>query len=40
VRLDVHHNTYERYGDESIFDLVALCDRCHELFHGVVADAS
>jgi 5-methylcytosine-specific restriction endonuclease McrA len=40
VRLDVHHNTYERYGDESIFDLVALCDRYHELFHGVVADAS
>jgi 5-methylcytosine-specific restriction endonuclease McrA len=40
VRLDVHHNTYERYGDESIFDLVALCDRCHELFHGIVEDAS
>jgi len=40
VRLDVHHNTYERYGDESIFDLVALCDRCHELFHGVMQDAS
>jgi 5-methylcytosine-specific restriction endonuclease McrA len=40
VRLDVHHNTYERYGDESIFDLVALCDRCHELFNGGVQDAS
>jgi 5-methylcytosine-specific restriction endonuclease McrA len=40
VRLDVHHNTYERYGDEGIFDLVALCDRCHELFHGIVEDAS
>lgn len=40
VRLDVHHNTYERYGDESSFDLVALCDRCHELFHGIVEDAS
>jgi 5-methylcytosine-specific restriction endonuclease McrA len=40
VRLDVHHNTYERYGDESTFDLVALCDRCHELFHGIVEDAS
>jgi hypothetical protein len=24
VRLEVHHNTYERYGDESIFDLVVL----------------
>jgi hypothetical protein len=40
VRLDVHHNTYERYGDESTFDLVVLCDRCHELFHGIVEDAS
>ena len=40
VRLDVHHNTYERSGDESIFDLVALCDRCHALFHGIVEDAS
>jgi 5-methylcytosine-specific restriction endonuclease McrA len=40
VRLAVHHNTYERYGDESTFDLVVLCDRCHELFHGIVEDAS
>ena len=40
VRLDIHHNTYERYGDESTFDLVALCDRCHELFHGIMQDAS
>jgi 5-methylcytosine-specific restriction endonuclease McrA len=40
VRLDVHHNTYERYGDELVFDLVVLCDRCHELFHGIVEDAS
>lgn len=40
VRLDVHHNTYERYGDESDFDLVALCGGCHGLFHGVVEDAS
>ena len=22
------------------FDLVVLCDRCHELFHGIVEDAS
>jgi 5-methylcytosine-specific restriction endonuclease McrA len=40
VRLDVHHNTYERYGDESIFDLVVLCDRCHALIHGLAEDAS
>ena len=40
VRLDVHHNTYDRYGDESTFDLVVLCDQCHGLFHGIVEDAS
>jgi 5-methylcytosine-specific restriction endonuclease McrA len=40
VRLDVHHNTYDRYGDESTFDLVALCGGCHERFHGIVEDAS
>jgi 5-methylcytosine-specific restriction endonuclease McrA len=40
TRLDVHHNTYERYGDEDTFDLVALCGGCHELFHGIVEDAS
>jgi hypothetical protein len=40
VRLDVHHNSYERYGDESPFDLIVLCARCHALFHGIVADAS
>ena len=39
-RLDVHHNAYDRYGDESAFDLVALCGGCHELFHGIVEDAS
>ena len=40
VRLDVHHNSYARYGDESPFDLVVLCDRCHALFHDPVEDAS
>jgi 5-methylcytosine-specific restriction endonuclease McrA len=40
TRLDVHHNTYDRYGDEGPFDLVALCGGCHELFHGIVEDAS
>jgi 5-methylcytosine-specific restriction endonuclease McrA len=40
VRLDVHHNSYEKYGDESTFDLVVLCDQCHKLFHGIVEDAS
>jgi len=40
ARLDVHHNTYVRYGDESTYDLIALCCGCHELFHGIVEDAS
>jgi 5-methylcytosine-specific restriction endonuclease McrA len=39
-RLDVHHSSYERYGDEDPFDLIVLCAQCHELFHGVVEDAS
>jgi 5-methylcytosine-specific restriction endonuclease McrA len=39
-RLDVHHNTYDRYGQESVFDLVVLCDRCHALFHGPLDDAA
>jgi 5-methylcytosine-specific restriction endonuclease McrA len=40
ARLDVHHNTYDRYGDESAFDLVTLCGECHGQFHGIVEDAS
>jgi hypothetical protein len=40
VRLDVHHDSYKRYGDENTFDLIVPCDRCHELFHGIVEDAS
>jgi hypothetical protein len=40
ARLDAHHNTYERYGDKSILDLVVLCHRCHEVFHSTLRDAS
>jgi len=40
TRLDVHHNTYDRYGDESDFDLAVMCGRCHERYHGIVEDAS
>lgn len=28
-----HHLTYERVGAELLFDLIALCDRCHERCH-------
>ncbi|HSQ51975.1 MAG TPA: hypothetical protein VLL94_11995 [Nitrospiraceae bacterium] len=30
----VHHLTYERAGREMLFDLVAICDACHEAVHG------
>ena len=40
ARLDVHHNTYENYGDEKPQDLVALCLECHALFHGRLEEAS
>ena len=29
-----HHLTYERQGKEMLFDLVAVCDECHEEIHG------
>lgn len=32
-RLDVHHRTYVRFGEEHDADLTVLCRRCHELFH-------
>ena len=33
VPLDVHHETYERYGDEKLSDLTALCRDCHNEKH-------
>lgn len=35
-RLEVHHNSYDNLGGELRTDLVVLCRKCHELFHGVV----
>lgn len=32
-RLDVHHRTYERIGEEAPGDLTVLCRKCHSLFH-------
>ena len=34
-RLDCHHRTYERYGEEQLGDLIALCRSCHQRFHGI-----
>lgn len=31
--LDVHHNTYQRIGDERPEDLVVLCKLCHRRHH-------
>lgn len=40
TRLDVHHNTYENYGDERPQDLTVLCRECHGTFHGKLEEAS
>lgn len=32
--LDVHHNTYERLGNEDELDLIVLCRSCHGKIHG------
>lgn len=32
-KLNVHHRTYERLGEELEADLIVLCEVCHELFH-------
>lgn len=29
-RLEVHHVTYERFGNENLDDLITLCRDCHE----------
>lgn len=34
--LNVHHLTYNRVGDEALFDLVTLCSYCHADEHGKV----
>ena len=38
--LDVHHNSYQNYGDERPEDLVVLCRSCHQKSHGVMEDVS
>ena len=39
-RLQVHHRTYDRYGNELLSDLIALCRSCHQRFHGVLPEAA
>lgn len=33
---DVHHFSYDTAGDEFLFQLAALCRKCHERWHGLV----
>lgn len=35
AELHVHHNTYERIGDEDMNDLIVLCKDCHKKFHNI-----
>jgi hypothetical protein len=30
----VHHRTYEHVGDELCFELIAICDQCHDRVHA------
>lgn len=39
-RLEVHHRTYERLGDELLSDLVVLCRSCHQHYHGILPKAA
>jgi hypothetical protein len=34
----IHHTTYAHFGDELMFELLALCRRCHEKIHGLRHD--
>lgn len=36
VKLDVHHKTYERLGDEDPDDTIAICRKCHRRHHRVL----
>lgn len=39
-QLEVHHRTYDRYGEELLSDLIALCRRCHRRFHDILREAA
>jgi len=40
LQLEVHHNSYERYGEDLLEDLVVLCRGCHQHYHGVKPHAA
>ena len=39
-KLEVHHRTYERIGEERIADLIVLCHNCHGRFHDKILSPS
>lgn len=39
-RLDVHHLTYVRQGNESETDVIVLCGTCHAAAHGLASPRS
>lgn len=39
TRLEVHHKTYERVGEEYESDLIVLCHNCHAKFHNKLGDS-
>lgn len=38
THLQLHHKTYERIGNESVNDLIPLCENCHKLVHKAEDD--
>lgn len=40
LRLNVHHRTYERLGNEAASDLTVLCRGCHESFERSLPEPS
>lgn len=36
---EVHHKTYKNVGDEFLFELVALCNTCHDRYHKIEGEA-
>jgi hypothetical protein len=39
-RLEVHHRTYDRYTQELLNDLIALCRSCHQRHHSIEPKAA
>lgn len=40
ARLEVHHRTYTRLGNECVEDLTTLCGACHHRHHGRQEDTA